>query len=190
MRYILVVMLTLLSLAAIGQRIDFRNDSLFVNNYFIHNSTGKLTLDSLLQSKGKVRDRLSNHVYPGTDKRMRSETYTYSSKGLIFRRNKDHDTAQLSISIKLRRNQNWVADQNIMPTETFKGELFIDENYMNDKKTMSQLQKLKSCTVTYTEHMFSSGRTVAIFGNIQCRQRPIRLIFDIQVNEMTCVFID
>lgn len=185
-----MTVLVLFCCNAIGQRIDLRNDSLFVNHYFIRNTTDKATLDSLLGSKGKRRNNISNHVYPGTDQRMRSETYTYSSKGIIFSRNLDYDTAQLSIRIKLKKNLDNYVDQVNMPTQRFKGELFIDDNYMNDKNSIEQLQKLKKCRVTYNEHTFNTGRTVIVSGNVIYQQRRIGLLFDIQTNEITVIGIE
>lgn len=187
MRYFLIIACCLVSLAAFAQRIDFRNDSLFINHYFVNNHTTKQTLDSLLQSKGKARSR-TGHRYPGTNKRERTETYTYSSKGLVFHKNKDYDTVALSIGIKMNSNLNWYVDQSMMPTKTFTGSFFIDDNYMNDKKTADQLKQLRNCTISDEPLAFHSKGI--IFRDIVYQKRPVSVVFDFLANTVTCIFIN
>jgi hypothetical protein len=179
MRFVIFIILTQFSVGAIGQRIDFRNDSIFVDTYYVDGSTKKSTLDSLLKTKGKEK-KYKGKYKPGTRERMNCESYTYRSKGLIFSK-QDADTAKLSISIKLHRNSNPVVDQSNMPTKTFKGKLFIGDNYMNDKRQVEQLQKLKNCVMTYNK---------VAMGDIVYQQRQIKVLFDFMTDEATCIFIN
>ena len=187
MRLLLSIILIHTSLFVIGQRIDFRNDSLFINNYFVNRSTSKTTLDSLLKAEGKEKKRTGKYK-PGTKEIMKWTSYTYNKKGLIFS-TKDYDTTHLFVFIMLYRNTNPLVDQNNMPTKTFKGELFIGNNYMNDKRRIDQLQKLDDCLVSFEESTFASHTGITIC-NIIYQKRSIRVHFDFQTNELTWISIN
>ncbi|OIR12797.1 hypothetical protein GALL_58640 [mine drainage metagenome] len=187
MRFILFIILIHTSVLVMGQRIDFRNDSVFVNNYYVTGSTSISTFDSLLNARGKEKKKMAKYK-PGTKEMIKWTSYTYNKEGLIFNKN-DYDTTHLGVAIKLYRNTDPAVDQNNMATRTFKGELFIDENYMNDKRTIEQLQKLKNCSVTYKESTFSS-HTGIVICNIIYQKRPINVRFDFMTNQLTCIFIN
>jgi hypothetical protein len=68
-----------------------------------------------------------------------------------------------------------------MPTKVFKGSLFIGNNYINDKRQVEQLQKLKDCIMTYNKVFLSV---------IEYQQRQIRVLYDIMTHEVTCIFIN
>ncbi|TAH13289.1 MAG: hypothetical protein EAZ12_01715 [Sphingobacteriia bacterium] len=179
MRVSLFTILLLISAISIAQKIDFRNDSLFINSYYIDGFTKKLTLDSLLNKKGKEK-RNKGKVLPGVNEKAGSISYIYKSKGIIFYR-KDADTTKLGIGIKLQRNANPTVDQNNFPTSAFKGQFFIGNNYMNDKKTIEQLKQLKDCTFTFYQ---------PVDGRIVYKKRNISTLFDFMENELTCIFIE
>ena len=172
---------------AMGQRVDFRNDSLFINTIFVNQTTSKSTLDSLLLDKGKLIKTIGKSM-PGTNQPPTWTKIIYKKKGLIFSKN-DYDTSNLLVAIKLYKNTNPDVDQNNMSTKAFNGELFIDINYMNDIKRIEQLQKLSNCLVTYKESTFAS-HTGIVSCNILYRTRAIRALFDFQTNDLTCIFID
>jgi hypothetical protein len=179
MRLVILIILSQLSVKAIGQRIDFRNDSLFVDTYYVDGFTTKSTLDSLLKTNGS-QSKAKGHYKPGTTEIMNWKIYTYRTKGLIFRKN-DADRTQLLLSVKLNRNSNAVVDQSNMPTRPFKGELFIAGNYLNDKTKVEQLQALKNCAMNYDNFAVAT---------IVCQQRQIMVLFDVITGEVTCIFIN
>jgi len=170
-----------------GQRVDFRNDSLFINNIFVNWMTSKSTLDSLLHDKGKLKKTTGKYI-PGTNQPAKWTKIIYNKKGLIFSKN-EYDTSSLLVAIKLYKNMNPEVDRNNMSTKTFNGDLFIDINYMNDKRRIDQLQKLTNCLVSYKESTFAS-HTGIVICNILYQKREIRALFDFQTNNLTCIFID
>jgi hypothetical protein len=187
MRITFLIVLFHVSFSAMGQRVDFRNDSLFINNIFINWTTSKSTLDSLLHDKGKVKKAIAKYI-PGTNQPAKWTQIIYNKKGLIFRKS-EHDTSSLLVAIKLYKNMNPEVDQTIMSTKTFNGDLFIDINYMNDKRRIDQLKKLTNCLVSYKEST-SDSHPAIIFCNILYQKRKIRALFDYQTNDLTCIFID
>lgn len=187
MRLIFTFLLIQVSLFAVGQRIDFRNDSLFVNNYHVKWQTGKATLDSLLKTKGTERKRKGKHK-PGTTERMKLVSYTYKKSGLVFNKN-DYDTINLYVSIKLRKNSNADVDHNNLPVKPFKGELYIESNFMNDKQSIDDLQNLQNCSVSFTKATMLS-HTGIVYCKITCQNRPIRVLFDFLKDVPTCIFIN
>ena len=179
MRCIMFIILSLFSVTAICQRIEFRNDSLFVNSYYVSASTQKITLDSLLKTKGKEK-RYRGKDIPGTV-RSSGVQYLYPSKGLRFTK-RDSDTAKLSIGVKLHRNSNPDVDQNNMPGRTFTGEMFIAGNYMNDKRQVVQLQQLKECKLLFNHE--------STMGYLFYQQRKITVLFEFRTDQATCIFIN
>lgn len=188
MRFSLLTLFALLFFAAAGQKIEYRDDSLFLNNYFIDASTSKPTLDSLLQtsgkskhSKGKFKDN------PETGKKAKLTTVFYYDKGLFFRRY-DYDSTKLSIGIKLYRDTDNKEDRENELTEAFKGQLYIAENFINDKRQIEELQNLTNCSATVSKATSGSYSTI-IGGDIIYKQNVIRISFDRQTKELTNVFI-
>jgi hypothetical protein len=188
MRTRFIILFFHFSLSVIGQRIDFRNDSLFINNLFVNGHTNKSTFDSLLGDKGKEKEMEGKHKPGAKETVIKWTKITYKDLGLIFTKN-DYDPATLAIGVKLHKNSNPDVDWNNMPTKIFKGELYIDNNYMNDKRTIGQLNKLENCTVNCQQSTFA-GRTGIVNCNIICLDKEIRALFDFQTNELTCIFID
>jgi hypothetical protein len=167
--------------------VYFRNDSLFINTIFVNATTSKSTLDSLLEEKGKQVTTLGKYIH-GANQTTKWTKIIYNKKGLIFSKN-ELETSNLLLAIKLYKNTNSEVDQNNMSTKTFTGELFVDINYMNDKRTIDQLQKLDNCKVSYKESTFLS-HTGILYCNILYRKREIRALFDFQTNNLTCIFIN
>lgn len=186
MRFSIFIIFIHTSCLIFGQKIQFKNDSLFINNYFVNWSTSKSTLDSLLLAKGKEKKGIGK--YSPEKKRMTWTSITYNNEGLIFTKH-DNDSSHLSVGLKLHRNTDPLIDQNNMNTKTFKGIFFIDENYMNDKRRIDQLQQLIYCSVSFKESNFSAHT-----GIIDCiifyKKRSIKALFDFQTNELTCIFIN
>lgn len=186
MRLLLLIFLLELSFVAYSQKINFKNDSLFINDFYVDGYTNKTTLDRLLNSNGKQKKKTGKYK-PGTKQISNLVSYTYKKLGLIFTKN-DDEISTLSIAVKLYRNTTPSIDHSNMPTNTFGGELFIAENYMNDKRQIAQLEKLKNCTVTFKQWN-SSSQAVVISCDIIYQERPIRLLFDAASHKMTCIFI-
>lgn len=175
------------TLFTMGQRVDFRNDSLFINTFFVNAKTSKSTLDSLLLEKGKQVTTLGKYTHE-TNQKTKWTKIIYNKKGLIFGK-KEFDSSNLSLAVKLNKNTDPEVDRNNMSTKPFNGALFIDINYMNDKITIDQLQKLTNCLVSFKESTFLS-HTGIIYCNIFYLKRDIRALFDFQTNNLTCIFID
>lgn len=186
MRFLLIIVLFHFSNHIFGQRIDFKNDSLFINSFYVNGKTSKSTLDSLLNQKGKEKS-MTGKQKPGTQTAIKWVRITYSKLGLMFSKN-DYDPAALALAVKLHKNTKPDIDWNNMPTKVFNGELYIDGNYMNDKRTIDQLQTMQSCKVSYQESSFA-GHTGITQCQIICLDTNIRALFDFQTNELTCVFI-
>ena len=188
MRIILVIFLIFISSICIGQKIEYRNDSLFVNNIYVNAQTNKEMLDNILDSKAKVKiskdDMRKNQA---TGKKVVRTTYFYYDLGLFFRKY-DYDTTKLSIGIKLYRDVDPKEDRQKELTETFNGQLIIADNLINDKRQITELQALKNCRVTVDQVVLGSYKAI-IGGDIIYQQNIIRLSFDKRTNELTSVFI-
>lgn len=188
MRVIITIFCLTFYFLATGQKIEYRHDSLFVNNVYVDAQTDKAAIDSLLSTKGKIRTSKDNYkLNPETGKSVVLTTYYYYDLGLFFRRY-DYDTAKLSVGIKLYRDTDRKVDRQAELTETFKGELLIAGNYMNDKRTIVQLQQLKNCAVRVSQATVGSYSSI-IGGDIIYEQNIIRLSFDIRTKELISVFI-
>ena len=175
-------------MVATGQKIEYRHDSLFVNNFYVDAQTTKATIDSLLNTKGKTKTSKDNDkLNPTTGKKVVRTTDFYYDLGLFFRKY-DYDTTKLSVGIKLYRDTDPKEDKQSELTETFKGQLFIADNYINDKRTIEQLQQLKNCSVTIDQASLGSYSTI-IGGDIIYEQNIIRLSFDRKTKELKSVFI-
>lgn len=187
MKFIFLLVFLHATLFTTGQRVDFRNDSLFINTIFVNATSSKSTLDSLLEEKGKQVTILGKYMH-GVNQKTKWTKIIYNKKGLIFSKN-EFDSSNLSLAVKLYKNTDPEVDRNNMSTKSFHGELFIDTNYLNDKRRIDQLQKLSNCLVSYKESTFLS-HTGIINCNIFYRKREIRALFDFQTNNLTCIFIN
>lgn len=188
MRTVITILLAAFSLVATAQKIEYRHDSLFVNSFYVDAQTSKSTIDSLLHSKGKSKTSKDNDkINPATGKKVVRTTDFYYDLGLFFRRY-DYDTTKLSVGIKLYRDTDTKEDKQSELTEPFKGELYIADNYINDKRTLEQLQQLKNCSVTTSTVSLGSYSSL-IGGDIIYLQNIIRLSFDRKTNELKTVFI-
>src|SRR5204863_9933217 len=100
MRTIFALLLIFFSSIAIGQKIEYRNDSLFLNSFYVDAQTGKYIIDSLLNVKGKTKTSKDNDkLNPATGKKVARVTDFYYGLGIFFRRY-DYDTTKLSVGIK------------------------------------------------------------------------------------------
>ncbi|MEJ8843999.1 hypothetical protein WG954_16520 [Lacibacter sp. H375] len=188
MRIIITTFLVAFYSIATGQKIEYRHDSLFVNNFYVDAQTNKATVDSLLNTKGKTKTSKDNDkINPATGKKVVRTTDFYYDLGLFFRRY-DYDTTKLSVGIKLSRDTDQKEDKQSELTEPFKGQLFIADNYINEKRTIEQLQQLKNCSVTVSQASLGSYSTI-IGGDIIYEQNIIRLSFDKKTKELKSVFI-
>ena len=188
MRTILIIFLTAFYFVAAGQKIDYQHDSLFINSFHVDAQTSKSKIDSLLDSKGKTKISKDNDkVNPITGKKVVQTTDFYYDLGLFFRRY-DYDTTKLSVGIKLYRDTDAKEDKQSELTEAFKGQLYIADNYINDKRTIDQLKQLKNCSVTIMNASIGSYSTI-LGGDIIYEQNIIRLSFDIKTTELKAVFI-
>jgi hypothetical protein len=188
MRIIITILLSFIYFIVSGQKIEYRHDSLFVNNFYVDAQTSKSIIDSLLNTKGKIKISKDNDkVNPATGKKGVQTTDFYYDLGLFFRWY-DYDTTQLSVGIKLYRDTDPKEDRQHVLAEPFKGQLYIADNYMNDKRASKQLQELKNCSVTVTQASIGSYSTI-IGGDIVYEQNIIRLSFDSKTSELKSVYI-
>jgi hypothetical protein len=188
MRIVITIFLAAFSIDSIAQKIEYRQDSLFVNNFYVDAQTSKSTIDSLLKAKSKTKtSKDKDKVNPSTGKKAIETTYFYYDLGLYFRKY-DYDTTILSVGIKLYRATDARDDRRNQLTKPFTGELYIADNYINDKRTLEQLNELKNCSVTVTSVSFGSYSQV-IGGDIMYQESIIRISFDRLTDELTGVFI-
>jgi|CXWL01.1.fsa_nt_gi hypothetical protein len=189
MRITFIIFLIIFYLAATGQKIEYRNDSLFIENIYVDAQTPKDELDKILNEPGKTRKSKNNfRKHPVTGKKVREKTIYYLNHGLYFRRY-DYDTTKFSVGLRL---YPYMVDKQEkvygLPGRAFSGQLYIGENFINDKRTISELQTLKNCSVTLEEVVWGTYRTI-IGGDIIYKQNIIRLSFDPQNKELTSVLI-
>jgi len=188
MKTTITILLIAFSLVAPAQKIEYRHDSLFVNRFYVDAQTSKSTIDKLLGSKGKTKkSKDNNKINPATGKKVVRTTDFYYDLGLFFRRY-DYDTSKLSVGIKLYRDTDPKEDRQSELTEPFKGELFIADNYINDKRTLEQLNQLKNCSVTMSSVSLGSFSSI-IGGDIVYLQNIIRLSFDKKTRQLNAIFI-
>lgn len=188
MRTAITILLLFYSLVLTAQKIEYRHDSLFINNFYVNAQTSKSTIDNLLNVKGKTKtSRDNDKLNPATGKKVVRTTDFYYDLGLFFRRY-DYDTTKLSVGIKLYRDTDPKEDRQSELTEPFKGELYIADNYINDKRTLEELQQLKNCNVTTSSVSLGSYSSL-IGGDIMYLQNIIRLSFDRKTSELKAVFI-
>jgi hypothetical protein len=188
MRLILSIFLATFNFLANSQKTEYRHDSLFVNSIYVDAQTNKATLGSLLNSNGKTRTSKDNDkINPSTGKKVFRTTQFYYDLGLFFRKY-DYDTTKLSVGIKLYSELDSKEDRKNELTDTFKGQLYIADNYINEKRTIEQLKQLKNCRVT-TSTVSLGSYSYLLGGDIIYEQNMIRLSFDKKTNELTSVFI-
>ena len=149
----------------------------------------KRRLTNFLFQEAKKKNSKSNfRKHPITGKKVIETTFYYLDLGLFFRKY-DFDTTKLSVGIKLYSNTIDKEEKvHGLPGRAFSGQLYIAENFINDKRQIAELQKLNNCTVTVDEAVIGSYRTI-IGGDIIYKQNIIRLTFDRQTKELTSVII-
>jgi len=196
MREVFILFLASFSLTTFAQKVEYRNDSLYINNLFVDAQTNASTLDSVLNAKGKTKKSKSsfkeNQI---TGKKVVQTTRFYYDLGLFFR-TYDNDSTQLSVGVKLYRdtNKQLYRDTNKREekqselTEPFKGQLFIADNFINDKRSIEELEKLKNCSVTVSKASLGSYSTI-IGGDIIYKESVIRLSFDKTTKRLKALFI-
>jgi hypothetical protein len=188
MRTSFTTLLIAFALVGSAQRIEYSQDSLFVNGVYVDAQTSKSTIDSLLNEKGKRKaSRDKDKINPSTGKKVWRTTDFYYDLGLFFRRY-DYDTSKLSIGIKLYRDTDLKEDRQDELTEPFKGDLYIAGNYVNDKRTLEELKQLENCSVAIKIASVGSYSSL-IGGDIIYMQNIIRLLFDSKTKELKSVFI-
>lgn len=189
MRKVLTSFLSVIYTIAIGQTIDFRNDSLFVNNFLVDSRTSKSKIDSLLHSNGKTTSSGDkSRINPLTGKSVTQTTVFYDDIGVFFRKS-DYDSTAVIVGIKMSSETNIDRDNQSGLTEIFKGQLLIAENDMNDKKTVSQLQHLKNCEVMFRS-LSTSSREYLMEGEIVYGKGIITIVFDSDTNKVTSIIIN
>lgn len=172
-----------------GQIIEYRNDSLFIENVYVDAQTPKNQLDKILGESGRTINSKSDfRRHPATGKKVKETTIYYLNHGLYFRKY-DYDSTKLSIGVKLYQYKISKDEANYgMSGRPFTGQLFIAENLINGKRSFSELQKMKNCTLTVDEAVIGSYKRI-IGGDIVYKENIIRLSFDNQTNELTEVVI-
>ena len=140
MREVFILFLASFSLTTFAQKVEYRNDSLYINNLFVDAQTNASTLDSVLNAKGKTKKSKSsfkeNQI---TGKKVVQTTRFYYDLGLFFR-TYDNDSTQLSVGVKLYRDTDKREEKQSELTEPFKGQLFIADNFINDKRSIEELE--------------------------------------------------
>jgi len=188
MREVFILFLASFSLTTFAQKVEYRNDSLYINNLFVDAQTNASTLDSVLNAKGKTKKSKSsfkeNQI---TGKKVVQTTRFYYDLGLFFR-TYDNDSTQLSVGVKLYRDTDKREEKQSELTEPFKGQLFIADNFINDKRSIEELEKLKNCSVTVSKASLGSYSTI-IGGDIIYKESVIRLSFDKTTKRLKALFI-
>ena len=188
MREVFILFLASFSLTTFAQKVEYRNDSLYINNLFVDAQTNASTLDSVLNAKGKTKKSKSsfkeNQI---TGKKVVQTTRFYYDLGLFFR-TYDNDSTQLSVGVKLYRDTDKREEKQSELTEPFKGQLFIADNFINDKRSIEELEKLKNCSVTVSKASLGSYSTI-IGGDIIYKESVIRLSFDKTTKGLKALFI-
>ncbi len=187
MRFVLFLFLILLSLITRGQKIECRNDSIFVNGFYVTDATEKSTLDSLLQTKGKESTKPGHNA----TRKIQVTRYTYKRLGLIFIKS-DDDTTMFSIFIKLSRNSNPTVDMSAMATQRFKGDVYFANTHMNEVKQIEQLQEIKNCKITYLKQPVEVPNyplAGVIGATVFYHKRAMHVSIDIFTDRVTVVYI-
>jgi len=187
-KHLLFLLFTFLCFTVSGQTIEYRNDSLFVNNTYVNAQTTKAALDSLLKSKGKIKKSKADiRKCPASNKKVFTTTYFYHDLGLFFRKF-DCDTTALSVGIKLYYDTDSKFDKSVSELrKTFNGQLIIAGNVINDKREIRELEQMQNCRVTITKLNAGSYETI-LGGDIFYGEQTIRLAFDSKTNKLTSVF--
>jgi ascorbate-specific PTS system EIIC-type component UlaA len=184
MRFIFFLLLTLPSFISIAQKVECRNDSIFINSFYINASTSKATIDNILKVTGKTKQQLG-HYKPMTKERMRVTSYTYNKLGMIFRKY-DYDSTKLSIVIKLSRNSN-------IATKLFMGDLYFANSHINEIKRLDQIQQLKDCKFKYyTQPVTVPGFPLAgaYAATITYQNSSLYVLSDFFIDEIVSVTIN
>ncbi len=188
MQTFLTTALLLFYVAATSQTIEYRNDSLFVDNLFIDAKTDKSKIDSLLGTNHKTKSSKDDYrINPTTGTNVIQTTDYYYDKGLFFRRY-DFDKTALTVGIRMLSGTNKKAETKTGLAKSFEGQLLILENQMNDKKKSSQLTNLKNCEVMFRS-LRTSSREYLMQGEILHGKNQITIFFDEDTNEVTSIFI-
>ena len=167
-----------------AQNIHYRNDSLFINETYLNEETTKEELDILLKSKGKTKTSKSKY----TPEKTKETTWYYHDLGLFFRKY-ENKPERLHIGIKLHEELDPKMDKSRSQLKSkFKGELYIGDDYMNDKRTLAQLKNLKSSTFTLSTMMFGSYNQV-LGGELIYEGQQIRISFDKETSKLTTLHI-
>lgn len=184
------IFLTLLSVMAIGQKVEYRNDSLFIDNVYVDAQTPKDTLDKILNETGKIRKfKKAFQKHPLSEKKVKRTTIYYLDLGLSFTQYK-YDKTKLSVVIRLHPYSNSKLEANAATGKLYSGQLFIGENYINNKRHLADLQGLENCKVTVKKAFFGVRNDERIIeGNIIYQQNIIKLSFDPSTEQLTSVSI-
>ena len=188
-RPLIILFLTFICFNVPGQRIEYRNDSLFVNDFYVNAQTTKTKLDSLLKSVSKAKKSKSD--IPKCDnpnKKVVRTTYFYYDLGLFFRKY-DCDTSKLSVGIKLYNDSDGKYDKKKSELKnTYLGQLIIGGNLITGKREIQELEQMDNCKVTVSKLNFGSISTL-IGGDIIYKKNFIRLSFDSKTSQLTNVYI-
>ncbi len=188
-RQFVFIFLTFICFDVSGQRIEYRNDSLLVNDIYVNAQTTKTKLDSLLKSVSKAKKSKSD--IPKCDnpnKKVVRTTYFYYDLGLFFRKY-DCDTSKLSVGIKLYNDSDGKYDKKYNElTNTYQGQLIIAGNIMNGKRELQELEQMNNCKVTISKLTFGSFSRI-LGGDLIYTKNLIRLSFDSKTNKLTYVYI-
>ncbi len=177
--------LTIYSTAA-AQTIDYRNDSLFINNSFVDSKISTSQLNNLLHSKGRTAISKDEDIITGKTTTVTS--VFFDSLGIFFRKYK-HNRNALTIWIKLK-DQTGKGKEGVYELPgSYKGSLVIIGNEMIGKITATQLQHLKNCTVMFRGLRTSSGECISE-GEISDGESVITFYFDASCGEVSAITID
>lgn len=175
-------------LSVVGQKIEYRNDSLFINNLFVDASIEKDVLDSLIGSSGKVkRSKDKFRRIKETGKKEKVKTVYYQDKGLFFR-TFEHDSTKLMVRIKFTHDSDRKKNKKSELKRIFTGKLFIAGNHINDNLEVSQLKDLENCRLEMLYVSFGS-KSERLGGELICMRNMIKLSFDDNTDYLTTLSI-
>lgn len=186
MRVSLSIIFCTLYIFSAAQKIEYRNDSLFVNGIYVDARTSKADLDKILNEDGKIRRSVSHLItHPVTGKKAKEKTVYYFQQGLLFRWY-DFDSSKLSVAVKLQFYDNSKLEvTNGILGKLFKGDLMIGDSYWNKKNGFENLNNASLDTVSTNSAL---KQRTWFEKNLFYKQNVIRLSFS-STKQLTTIFI-
>jgi len=171
-----------------GQVLSYQNDSMFINNVYVNETTPKSTFDSLFNSLGKIKVRKSEHRIDSTsNKKAKETTWYYRDKGIFIRKYSDNDN-QISFGIKFVRDSDRKKDSLKKLKKEFVGKLYIGKDLITPGANHDELNRLKSSSLSIAKLNFGDYESI-LGGDLLYKQNIIRISFDSEKETLKSIFI-